>query len=251
MTGPNATALPQTVCFSPFLGVVFRDCATVGGSARRDLCSPSGVLFRDCATPGVVEVWPVRFSPFWGEYRRRRGGGLGLCSPHGPIAPSVSLPIVGCHLPQEGRKRATYSQVSQLGTTVHQEGGVPPVGRGGGSGRGRDHGLTPSDFGLRPQPPPLRGRQLVLSREGGRTRSREVSCPRRGTVGQSTSQTHPACAPVSLGPRCMRIRRHWGATPSASIQRWPSCSGNQPARSSLHVKLPTWRSYPMWGSSNW
>ena len=27
--------------------------------------------------------------------------------------------MVGCHLPQEGRKRATYSQVSQLSATVH------------------------------------------------------------------------------------------------------------------------------------
>jgi hypothetical protein len=64
----------------------------------------------------------------WGEYRRRRGGGLFLCAPQGLVAPSVSLPMVGCHLPQEGRKRATHSQVSQLSAIVHLRGEYRPQG---------------------------------------------------------------------------------------------------------------------------
>ena len=46
--------------------------------------------------------------------------------PQGLVAPSVILPMVGCHLPQEGRKRATYLQVSQLSATVHLSVGKTP-----------------------------------------------------------------------------------------------------------------------------
>ncbi len=97
----------------------------------------------------VLSKWPVRFSPrfspSWGEYRRRGGGGLRLCSLQGLVAPSVSLPMVGCHLPQEGRKRATYSQVSQPSATVHRTEEVPTTGE-------LPVGLEPTHFGSRVRP---------------------------------------------------------------------------------------------------
>jgi hypothetical protein len=106
--------------------------------------SPKGVLFRDSATPGFVEVWPLRFSALWGESRRRRGGGLCLYPPSGLVAPSVSLPMVGCHLRQGGRKRAVHSPVSHLSATEHLRGRWMPSGaRRRGSKRCRDRGLTP------------------------------------------------------------------------------------------------------------
>ena len=64
----------------------------------------------------------------WGEYRRRAGRGLFLYAPQGLVAPSVSLPMVGCHLPQEGRRR-TRSVSPPLGgsTAAGGEGGFASV----------------------------------------------------------------------------------------------------------------------------
>jgi hypothetical protein len=71
-----------------------------------------GPVSRRCDT-GCCRSVVSSFLPRWGEYRRRRGGGLQSLSPAGLVAPSVSG-WRRCHLPQRPQSTIDGQQFHRL-----------------------------------------------------------------------------------------------------------------------------------------
>ncbi len=104
----------------------------------------------------VLSKWSLRFSTFLGGVPPQAGRGASPQFPQGLVAPSVSLPMVGCHLSQGGRRR-THRATRSVS---------PPLGRSTGRRPGR--GVKPWSRAklLPPVSPPIGG-STAEGGEGG------------------------------------------------------------------------------------